>query len=401
MEKKDLAKFTKEELLDLAKKLKIIGRYAYTKEELIDKIIKKYKALDKKEKTKKEKAKKEKTKVTKVKEKKLPKIIEKVKKVITRGRKKKVEKPVPLTLEEKRIEERPPRPYWEAPVEPSQALPQPEREEVKVAVAPPPEERFVFPRVYGDTKIVLLVRDPWWLHAYWEVNREKEKEIRRMLGDDVYARSKYILRVYDITDIEFDGTNAHSYFDIEITPGADNWYIEVGKPNRTWCVDLGIFTPEKKFFLVCRSNIVRTPRFGMSEITDEEWMSLEEDYWKLYGVAGGFGLGSSPIKIKRAFKRRFKEEISSGAPWSLFSFMERKKERKFWLVVNTELIVYGATEPDATVTVQGKPIKLRNDGTFTLRFALPDGTQYIPVEATSRDGVDKRRITPIVSRRTE
>ncbi|MGE4357775.1 MAG: DUF4912 domain-containing protein [Candidatus Omnitrophota bacterium] len=390
MEKKDLAKFTKEELLELAKKLKIIGRYAYTKDELIEKIIKKYKALDKKVGKKKDKA---------PSEKKLPKIIEKVKKVVSRPRKKK-ETPS-VSQGEKRIEERAPRPYWEAPVEPSQAIPQPEKKEVSVTVTSPPEESFIFPRAYGDTKIVLLVRDPWWLHAYWEVNSQKEEELRRELGEDLYLRSKRILRVYDITDVVFDGNNAHSYFDIEIKGGADNWYIEVGKPNRSWCVDLGLLTPDKKFKLICRSNVVRTPRFGMSEITDEEWMSLEEDYWKLFGVAGGFGLGSSPVQVKRAFKRRFREEISSGAPWSLFSFLEREKERKFWLVVNTELIVYGATEPDAKVTVQGKPIKLRNDGTFTLRFALPDGTQFIPVEAVSSDGLDKRKITPVVSRRTE
>ncbi|MCM8783620.1 MAG: DUF4912 domain-containing protein [Candidatus Omnitrophica bacterium] len=385
MEKKDLAKFTKEELLELAKKLKIVGRYAYTKDELMDKIVKRYKTLNK-------------NKAKPAPERKLPRIIEKVKKVITRGRKKKEVSPV--VLGEKRVEERAPRPYWEAPVEPAQTVPQPQKEEISVAVAPAREEMFTFPRAYGDTKIVLLVRDPWWLHAYWEINREKEEELRKKLGD-LYARSKYLLRVYDITDIIFDGTNAHSYFDIEINGGADNWYIEVGKPNRSWCVDLGLLTPDKKFFLVCRSNVVRTPRFGMSEITDEEWMSLEEDYWKLFGVAGGFGLGSSPVQAKRAFKRRFKEDISSGAPWSLFSLLEKEKERKFWLVVNTELIVYGATEPDAKVTVQGKLIKLRNDGTFTLRFALPDGMQYIPVEAVSSDGVDKRKVTPVVSRRTE
>jgi ubiquinone/menaquinone biosynthesis C-methylase UbiE len=43
---------------------------------------------------------------------------------------------------------------------------------------------------------------------------------------------------------------------------------------------------------------------------------------------------------------------------------------------------------------------LRKDGTFTLRFALPDGKQVIPVEATSNDGVDHRAITPIVTRKT-
>ena len=55
----------------------------------------------------------------------------------------------------------------------------------------------------------------------------------------------------------------------------------------------------------------------------------------------------------------------------------------------------------ARVKVQGKEIKLRPDGTFSLRFALPDGKQVIPAEATSSDGIDTRRITPIVTRKTE
>ena len=79
----------------------------------------------------------------------------------------------------------------------------------------------------------------------------------------------------------------------------------------------------------------------------------------------------------------------------------KPKEKKFWLVVNTELIVYGATEPDAKVSVQGKEIRLRPDGTFSLRFALPDGKQAIPVHATSSDGKDKRAITPTVFRETK
>lgn len=387
MEKKDLAKMTKNELVELAKKLKIIGWYAYNKDELTDKIVRKYNALNKK-----------KARAKLPREKKIPGVIEKVKKVFSRRKKSPVTTKIPIT--EKIVEERAPRPYWQAPVESAQFFPQPQPAPAAVAVAPR-EEEFVFPRGYGDNKIVLLVRDPWWLHAYWEVSIQKQDELRAKLGNDLYNRSKTVLRVYDVTDIIFNGKNAHSFFDLEIKGAADNWYIDVGKPNRSWCVDIGLLTPDKKFFMFARSNVVRTPRFGMSEVTDEEWMSQEEEYWKLFGVAGGFGFGSSPLKIKKQFRRRFKEEISSGAPWSLFSFMEQKKERKFWMVVNTELIVYGATEPDAKVTVQGKPIKLRNDGTFTLRFALPDGTQYIPVEAASNDGVDKRKVTPIVTRRTE
>jgi hypothetical protein len=72
-----------------------------------------------------------------------------------------------------------------------------------------------------------------------------------------------------------------------------------------------------------------------------------------------------------------------------------------WFWVNAELIVYGATEPDASVTFQGKPIELRPDGTFSMRFALPDGVQVMPIRATSADRIDDRVITPIVSRETK
>jgi hypothetical protein len=100
-------------------------------------------------------------------------------------------------------------------------------------------------------------------------------------------------------------------------------------------------------------------------------------------------------------KKRLEEQITSGGISSAASFYRKPAARKFWLVVNCELIVYGATEPDAKVTVQGKPIKLRQDGTFSLRYALPDGKQVIPVVATSNDGIDVRHVTPIVTRKTE
>ena len=64
--------------------------------------------------------------------------------------------------------------------------------------------------------------------------------------------------------------------------------------------------------------------------------------------------------------------------------------RQFWFNVHAELIVYGATEPDATVTLAGRRIDLRPDGTFSVRFALPDGNHQVEASALSSDGVDRR-----------
>jgi len=49
------------------------------------------------------------------------------------------------------------------------------------------------------------------------------------------------------------------------------------------------------------------------------------------------------------------------------------KERKFWFQLDAELIVYGATEPNARVTLQGEPVKLRPDGTFKDEMNLVRG----------------------------
>ncbi len=67
-----------------------------------------------------------------------------------------------------------------------------------------------------------------------------------------------------------------------------------------------------------------------------------------------------------------------------------ESRRGFWFNVNAELIIYGATEPDACVTLGGRPVPLRKDGTFSFRFALPDGAYALPVAATSADGVETR-----------
>jgi hypothetical protein len=77
------------------------------------------------------------------------------------------------------------------------------------------------------------------------------------------------------------------------------------------------------------------------------------------------------------------------------------KSKGFWFNVNAELIIYGATEPDAKVTLGGHEIKLRSDGTFSFRFSLPDGKYDLPAVAVSADGTDGRAAELKFSRETE
>ncbi|MFH1441232.1 MAG: DUF4912 domain-containing protein [Candidatus Omnitrophota bacterium] len=257
------------------------------------------------------------------------------------------------------------------------------------------------PYEYGIDRLVLQVRDSWWVFAYWEVTGYTWDRLKQELGDSSY-NAKKILRVYDVNNIIFNGNNAHSFFDIELGFDSKNWYINIKSPGRAWCVDLGLVLPDGRFITILRSNTVHTPLDGPSNITDEEWMIPEEMFARLYGMGFGFGKSSPGKAWAESMKKAlFSGVLASPGITSVSSPGKAQKQRKFWLVVDCELIVYGATEPDAKVTVQDKEIKLRPDGTFTLRFALPDGEQVIPVKAVSSDKIEERTITPIVSRQTK
>lgn len=80
---------------------------------------------------------------------------------------------------------------------------------------------------------------------------------------------------------------------------------------------------------------------------------------------------------------------------------EQPQPQGFWFSVNAELIVYGATERNAAVTIGGRPIQLRPDGSFSYRFALPDGNYHLPVVAVSPDGTDGRAAELRFTRVTE
>jgi hypothetical protein len=259
------------------------------------------------------------------------------------------------------------------------------------------------PASYGEDRIALLVRDPYWVHVYWDITRETLVRAKGQLRDEWYdARS--VLRVHDVTGVDFDGKNSNSYFDIGIEGGATNWYINTRVPNRSYCVEIGLLAKSGRFVLLARSNVATTPRDAPSDVIDEKWMIPDSEFDKVYALSGGFSLGASSLELKEMMEKALGGEMGSGAVGSLSISSPvggKPRGRGFWFRLGTELIVYGATEPDAKVTLQGRPVKLNPDGTFSVRFALPDGEQVIPAVAESRDGVEKRRITPIVTKKTE
>lgn len=258
------------------------------------------------------------------------------------------------------------------------------------------------PKGYGKDRIVCMVRDPYWLHVYWELTRQSVQRAEAALAQDWHG-AKPILRVVDVTSTETSSASESALRDIDIHGGCNNWYIDVPSPPRSYRVDIGYLARNGVFYILARSNVVSTPRAGMSDVIDENWADLDfAKADKIFAMSGGFNPGASSLEMKQLFEERLRRPMGSPSVTSFGSgaFMFGK-ERKFWFQLDAELIVYGATEPTARVTLQGDPVKLRPDGTFTLRYSLPDGRQILPAIAYSADGVEERTIVLAVERNTK
>jgi len=217
-----------------------------------------------------------------------------------------------------------------------------------------------------------------------------------------------VIRCYNVSGRNWPEEAAHYFFDVDVGPYANNWYVRIPEANSHWCAELGMFDEEGNYICIARSNVIQTPRDSMSTETDAEWMTVDETYRKLYGLSGGYTLkerrGSEELlrQIQKQVYPALREEaLSSGMFGSGSHAPAAVGTKDFWLQVHTELILYGASEPDATVTVQGQVVKLHPDGTFSVRYALPDGTQTLPVCATNKDGDMVRVITPVVKKTTK
>ncbi|MBI3794682.1 MAG: DUF4912 domain-containing protein [Nitrospinae bacterium] len=263
-------------------------------------------------------------------------------------------------------------------------------------------EAIGLPDRFEDNRIMLFVCDPFWVFTSWDLHPNKPTETARDNKINL-AHFHKALRVYDVTDINFNGLNAHKHFDLDVNDVKGTWYINVPEDDRMYVVEVGLKNALGEFYVMARSNVVGTPRNGVSNRTDEEWMVADDYFWQMYALSGGFKArsGAASMELTEMMRQRLSGETSSGGLSSLGGSIRPKNERdKFWFRLDCELIVYGATEPDAHVTLLGKKVDLRPDGTFSARFALPDGIQVLDAKAVSANGKFEKTITPTVTRGT-
>lgn len=147
----------------------------------------------------------------------------------------------------------------------------------------PKSEQDDLPDSYNETRVVLLPVEPYLLHVYWEVASVELEKAKHQL-DGNYGQSQAILRCYDVTNIIFNGMNAHGSFDVYIDLLAKSRYIHLWSPEKSYFVELGFKTRKGRFYPVARSNIAQIPPDWPAPKSDEHYMLVEGDYDLLQSV---------------------------------------------------------------------------------------------------------------------
>ncbi len=312
------------------------------------------------------------------------------------------------------------------------------------------------PAGYGESRIVLMPRDPQWAYTYWDIPNDRKEEMRRQGGQQL------ALRIYDVSDITLEHQSPHSVQEYPSDELAREWYLPIPVSDRDYVVDIGYRCADSRWLVLARSLPVHVPPVYPSDWIEDEFVSVdfEDDlrgktvhelvtpakrmaatssqqtattgtndnqiYNDIFGMAQGveaervagslFGsMQQAPMHEQAISSYVFPSGVGmwavptasglnmSGVGMSGIGFgasMAPIRPRQFWLVADAELIVYGATEPDANVTIGGRPIKLNPDGTFRFQMSFQDGLVDYPIMAVAVDGEQTRSVHMKFNRET-
>ncbi len=317
------------------------------------------------------------------------------------------------------------------------------------------------PAGYGESRIVLMARDPQWGYTYWDVPDDHRQALRNQGGQQL------ALRLYDVTDLDINSQNPHSLQQYSCDEMARDWYLPIPVSDREYLTEIGYLTATGGWLLLARSNTVRIPPVYPSDWMDDQFITVDfeenlqgrtflqlvppgtvtppsrnEFNNPVFGVSqadqaarmAGSLFGSMhqiPAESLSSFVFPSgaglwaNEEFLGGEFWSLptpsgmgmsgvgytmsgrgmsgigmGASMPPNRSRKFWLVADAELIIYGATEPDAQLTIGGVPVQLSADGTFRMQMSFQDGNLDFPIMAIAKDGEQMRQIRMTFDRST-
>ena len=133
--------------------------------------------------------------------------------------------------------------------------------------------------LYNETYLYLVPRDPETMFVLWEVGSACRAELTEKFGREFFDKNRLILRVYQVTGIEFDGFNYQSCFEVDDWLADKNEYWIKVKPDNDYIAELGYRATGTEYFeVVARSNSAYAPK---NTVTNQqkyaEWPSIEVD----------------------------------------------------------------------------------------------------------------------------
>lgn len=312
-----------------------------------------------------------------------------------------------------------------------------QEDNIKESLASVDSDLGELPDGYGESRIMLMPRDPQWAYAYWDIPNERKEELRRQGGQQL------ALRIYDVTDVDINNQAPHSVQEYLCDEMAREWYLPIPVSDRDYVADIGYRCADGRWLVLARSASVTIPPVYPSDWIEDVFVTVNweqdlkgESVYNLVPPAEKQAMGANVTAENgdRLYDSVFGMTQTTEAmriAGSLFGSMQQTPEaavssyvfpsgagmwavptasgqnmsgagfsgdvaparsRKFWLVADAELIVYGATEPNATVTIGDREIKLNPDGTFRFQMSFQDGVIDYPIKAVAVDGEQTRSI---------
>jgi len=256
------------------------------------------------------------------------------------------------------------------------------------------------PRQAVRDRMVVMVRGPHWLHAFWEVSPRSIARAEAALGQDWHA-ARPVLRLLQLENGLQGSPSERVVRTIEVHGGVKNWFVDIREPLRCR-LEIGYLTAGGRFHALARSNAVSTPAGIPADTLDAHWADIAADCEKIYAMSGGFSPENNSTELQELFEERLRRPM--GPPAARTACADGDDENRvsdFQLEVDAEMIVYGATQPGSYVTLQGEPVKVQPDGTFRVRVDLPNKRQVLPIIASTADGVERQTVVLAVERNTK
>jgi len=123
------------------------------------------------------------------------------------------------------------------------------------------DEEIELPEFYREDELVAMPIDPFRFYLYWDFAEETLYDVRSWLAED----TPFLLRVHDVTNLVYDGTNAHQSWEVRTQPLSREWYIDTPISGRNVTVELGVLLSDG-FRSILSSNTILIPPVSVSKV---------------------------------------------------------------------------------------------------------------------------------------